>query len=336
MIAKPLHKLSLLALVFVLLFSAAVAVPAVAQDPIALVTTANTVVRGGPGNGFWKVDTLRTNVIVPIIGVSADRAFWQVRTEKTIGFVAAGNVDAKNAGNVGVVTTEPIGTITAASAVLRRGPGTDTARVITLRRGQQFFLIGRSLDGGWLEIRYSPKATGWVLTSTTNQSADSVQGSAQATVGQPRIIVNVSFINVRTGPDDAYSVIGVIRGGTKALILGQNDNGSWLYIDAPVGKGWVNKLNVLTEDFFGPAPIVVSTSNEWVAKVITGAASLRKGPGLAFAKVGTAPARAVVTIIGKSPDGEWWLVRYGKLTGWMSKAVLNAPDQANNVPVVVP
>jgi len=259
-----------------------------------------------------------------------------VKTDRAGGFVSAGDVDAKNANNVPVIGTDPIGVITAGNAAVRRGPGIEAARLTTLRKGTQFFIIGRQPDGKWVEIRYSANATGWVATSVTNLTIEAVGSTAPATTAGPTIIVNVPFINLRSGPGDEFSILGKLRGGTKAPILGQNDNGSWLYIETTVGKGWVNKINVLTKDFFGGVPVVANTSNEYNAKVITGAAAIRKGPGIAFDRISTVAARAEVTIIGKSPDGAWWLIRYAKVQGWISKAVVRAPSQAENVPVVIP
>ena len=338
MIAKALQKSSLLIVaLLVTLSSLLVAAPAFAQDPIAIVKGRSVAVRGGPGAGFWKVATLRNQQIVPVVGVSADRAFWQVKTDSgAVGFVAAGDVDTKNADGVPVINTDPIGTITSGNAAVRGGPGVEAARLTTLRKGTQFFIIGRQPDGKWVQIRYNGSATGWVATSVTNLSTDAVSSSAPATVAGPTIIVNVSFINLRSGPGDEFSIIGKLRGSTVAPILGQNADGSWLYIETTVGKGWINKLNVITKDFFGGVPVVANTSNEYNAKVITGAAAIRKGPGLAFARISTVAARAEVTIIGKSPDGAWWLIKFGTVQGWISKAVLRAPSQAENVPVVIP
>jgi N-acetylmuramoyl-L-alanine amidase len=338
MIARFLQKSSLLIVaLLVTLGSLLVAAPAYAQDPTALVKRAGVIVRGGPGVGFWKVATLRNQQIVPVVGVSGDRAFWQVKADNgAIGFVPAGDVEAKNADGVPVIGTEPIGTITAGNAAVRGGPGVEAARIATLRRGSQFFIIGRQPDGKWVEIRYNANATGWVATSVTNLTVEAVGESAPATTAGPRVVVNVPFINLRSGPGDEFSIIGKLRGGTEMPILGQNGDGYWLYVESPSGKGWINKLNTITKDFFGGVPVVANTSNEYNAKVITGAAAIRKGPGIAFDRVGNAAARADVTIIGKSPDGAWWLVRFGEIQGWMSKAVLRAPAQAENVPVVTP
>jgi uncharacterized protein YgiM (DUF1202 family) len=307
--------------------------PAYAQDATATVTSSGAYARGGPGVGFWVIATLRKNQVVPVIGVSADRAFWLVKTEFGDGFVSGKVVSAKNADGVPVVQTEPFGAIKAGNAAVRGGPGVESAHIGTLGRGAQFYVIGRSPDGRWVQIRYN-KLTGWVATSVTTLTVEAASGAASATVGSPMVIINVSFLNLRSGPGDQYSILGRLRGGQEYALLGKNGNASWFYIETAQGKGWVNALNVLTKDYFGNAPVVDVASNEYAATVITGAAAIRKGPGTPFDRLGVAPARAIVTIIGKSPDNEWWLVRYGKLQGWMSKAVLRAPAEAEAVPVV--
>jgi uncharacterized protein YgiM (DUF1202 family) len=309
--------------------------PAQAQGATAIVTSSGAYVRGGPGAGFWIIATLRRNQIVPVIGVSTDRAFWLVKTEFGDGFVSGKVVSAKDAEGVPVVPTDPIGMIKAGNAAVRGGPGVEAAHIGTLGRGAQFYVVGRSPDGRWIQMRYN-QLVGWVATSVTNLTVEAASGATGATVGTPKVIINVSFLNLRSGPGDQYSILAKLRGGRSYALLGKNGNAAWFYIDTQYGRGWVNAHNVLTQDYFGDVPVVDIASNEYAATVITGAAAIRQGPGTTFTRIGVAPARAEVTIVGKSPDNEWWLVRYNKIQGWMSKAVLRAPAEADAVPVVHP
>jgi hypothetical protein len=57
----------------------------------------------------------------------------------------------------------------------------------------------------------------------------------------PLITANV-VVNVRSGPDTAYDVVGSLPQGGTATIVGRNDAYTWWYIDYPAGSGnhaWV-------------------------------------------------------------------------------------------------
>lgn len=60
--------------------------------------------------------------------------------------------------------------------------------------------------------------------------------SAPAMAGQPLMTALVN-LNVRRGPGTGYVIVGVLRSGGSARIVGQNTNGSWWKIECPPGLG---------------------------------------------------------------------------------------------------
>ena len=54
--------------------------------------------------------------------------------------------------------------------------------------------------------------------------------------GQPTMITLVD-LNVRQGPGTNYGVVGALRGGSSALIVGRSPDGAWWKIACPPGSG---------------------------------------------------------------------------------------------------
>ncbi|HMB25441.1 MAG TPA: CARDB domain-containing protein [Anaerolineales bacterium] len=79
------------------------------------------------------------------------------------------------------------------------------------------------------EVAFTP-------TLTATPAATSVPAQCS-----PLITANV-VVNVRSGPDTAYDVVGSLPQGGTATIVGRNDAYTWWYIDYPAGSGnhaWV-------------------------------------------------------------------------------------------------
>jgi uncharacterized protein YgiM (DUF1202 family) len=296
-----------------------------------------TNVHGGPGRGFWIIDTLRRNEAIPVIGISADGGFWHVRTARGNGFVLRDALTVTGDAALPTVQVEPFASITAGQASIRRGPGVDAAVITALSRGSQFYVIGRSPDNAWVQIRFK-FGEGWVKRSLTSLSSEGA-GGLPAGAATPTLIINTPFLNLRSGPGNEYSSIMRLRGGQTYAILGVSANGAWYYINTDAGRGWVNKIYVITRNYFGGAPIVnapPASEAAYAGRVITGAAAVRSGPGTAFNRLGVIAARTEVAIIGQSPDRGWWLVRVGTLQGWVSRELIRATPAANNVKTVNP
>ena len=60
----------------------------------------------------------------------------------------------------------------------------------------------------------------------TDQQVQPLQASPQS-AGTPQAIVNEALVNVRTGPDTAYPVVGQVKDGDKFSIVSRNESGRW-------------------------------------------------------------------------------------------------------------
>lgn len=332
-------QLRLFAAALIVMLIAAVpgiAIRAQTTPAAATVIVASAYAYGGPSRGFWIVATLRRNVTVPVIGVSPDRAFWQVRTQNGVGYLSAGEVTVSNVDGVPVVDPGLIGTITAGNAAVRSGPGINARHIATLSRGAQFYVIGRQPDGSWLEIRYR-FGTGWVAASVTNLAGSSVIGNVPPTTAGPVAIVNAAFLNLRSGPGSQYTIVGSLRGGDTLPIIGKSGDGVWLLLRAGFGVGWVNSIYVLTRDYFGNVPVVSAAETGAVIAVTATArtsVNVRTGPNIAFDSLGSVTTGTEVIILGQSRDGAWWYVDTPIGKGWVNKSLIRIVGPLGSVPVV--
>lgn len=100
---------------------------------------------------------------------------------------------------------------------------------------------------------------GALAFGSTASAAESEQRSQFVT---PIMVVNTSFLNVRTGPGAQYTVLITVVGGTELPVLGVARDMVWYQVSTAAGVGWVNSQFVLPRgDFtnvpFAAAPAVV-------------------------------------------------------------------------------
>src|SRR5260221_4940267 len=200
--------------------------------PSARVAVRRIFAWAGPGRGFWALGLLSAGEVVPVTGISADRQWWQVNTQFGVAYVWYLDVTTENVAGIPVVDPGVIGRITAGRVIIRGGPGIESRAVGSASRGMQFYVLGARPDGLWLQIKYR-FGTGWVSTSLTSV-ANAVVPAAS---GEPRFIVNAGPLNVLTGPGFIFKSLGTVRGGTTMKIIGKSNDGIWLQVESPFGKG---------------------------------------------------------------------------------------------------
>lgn len=78
----------------------------------------------------------------------------------------------------------------------------------------------------------------------------------QVTFAIPKLIVNTSFLNVRTGPGVQFAVLITVVGGTELPVLGVANDELWYQVNTVAGVGWVNVEFTLARGDFSRVPIV--------------------------------------------------------------------------------
>ena len=293
----------------------------------------------GPGQGFWWIGTLRRNETVPLLGVSADHQWWQVKTRFGTGWLWYLDVTTSTT-NVPVASPGPIGRITAGRVIVRGGPGIGALAVGSMSNGMQFFVLATRPDGSWLKVRYR-FGTGWIAASTTDLAGGAAPQTGAPTVSGPRAVINTGALNVRTGPGFGFASIGVLVGGDVVPIIGRTTDGIWLQVSTRFGNGWININWVITLDYFGSAPITEgqaagAPTETATFLVLTGKVNVRTGPNVAFPVLVVVNTGMRLPILGQSRDRGWWQVQTLAGKGWINKQLGQALSATGNIPVVEP
>lgn len=72
----------------------------------------------------------------------------------------------------------------------------------------------------------------------------------------PRLVVNTSFLNVRSGPGIEYPVLLTVVGGTEFPVLARASDNVWFQVSTVVGVGWVNVQYTIPRGNFDKLPII--------------------------------------------------------------------------------
>jgi len=135
----------------------------------ATITTARLNVRSGPGVGWPILARVSEFEVYTAIGRNNDKTWVQISGPGFTGWVSGRYVrlsaditllplaEVSGGGNSSVLQVQAN-----YSLRIRRGPGTNQARVAALRSGEAATVIGRTADSSWLQIRTSAGVQGWV------------------------------------------------------------------------------------------------------------------------------------------------------------------------------
>jgi uncharacterized protein YraI len=222
-------------------------------------------------------------------------------------------------------------------------------------------------DGG-MRIRYQvfgqdtpPPGGGWegvVTPPPPPQPPQPTQPPPQPQPPQPSSPVgcqaraNLS-LNVRAGPGEGHSKIGLLDPGELFTITGSNADSSWWEISYAGGTGWVAaKYTTLEGTCSGvpsgggqspsqpSGPVAGDTSRPPVANCTVYSHSnltMRSGPGENFKKIGTLEVGQRGAMIGRDPNDWWWMIEYpigSGNRGWVSAGYALRSSTCGAIPTV--
>jgi len=72
----------------------------------------------------------------------------------------------------------------------------------------------------------------------------------------PSLVVNTSFLNIRTGPSASYGILATVVGGAELPVTAVYEDGVWYQVATNVGLGWVNVEFTLARGDFSNVPLV--------------------------------------------------------------------------------
>ncbi len=253
---------------------------------------------------------------------------------------------------------------------LRDSPSNSGMTIAMVSEKQRLSVMGVTGDGEWFQLEH-PAGIGWAPaesveimvnnpagaqappsagavapSAVTPQLSGTViqpAGAAIFTVPEPEpvrnyLIVNTSFLNIRSGPGAGYTVVETASGGTELDITGSTPDGAWFRVTGPFGAGWVNaEFVIFRGDFDGVSIIRYADaigSTSMPQAVVSAPINVYLGPGVETGLLGTAPAGLNLPVIGRSADGSWLQVQTQSGAGWVLASTVTFRGDASLVPIV--
>lgn len=240
---------------------------------------------------------------------------------------------------------EPIGVVSTGALNVRSGPGVNATKVTVIYKGQVVALLGRWATNNWVMVRLYSGVEGWVnsIYLTTNVPINElpVLGGQPPTIeptppeSQATAIVTTGVLNVRKGPSISYSIVDVVKQGDRLVLIGRNQNGSWVKVNTPSNvEGWVNASLIQPSKTIDSLPIIESSETTPAAIVTTGAVNVRSGPGGQYSVLTVLFKGQTVALIGRTNNSAWLKIRFNNnQEGWVNASTVQSNVSVQSLPV---
>ena len=167
--------------------------------------------------------------------------------------------------------------------------------------------------------------------------------SAQPTVAAPAIYaearVNVSSLNLRSGPHVSYTAVAYLMDGERVRLVGRNRAGTWAQIELYNGyRGWVNARYLQPGIDITALPVADVSLLGITAFVTNDPIPVYAGPGTLYRRVGTARPGETLALNGRNDAASWVHVYLPDgQAGWAAADSPFLPSSAiNDLPIVTP
>jgi uncharacterized protein YraI len=245
---------------------------------------------------------------------------------------------------------------------LTSGPGGgDSIGLPILQRNQEAFLLSISRDSLFVQVELGDGVTGWVpfsaIQTRTGTTSDilaeqmgtqasqpaSVTPSAPITfvaLDMPHLVINTSFLNVRSGPGGEFTSIATVSGGTELNVLGITEDAFWYLVRGSFGQGWVDSDFVLFRGSISNVPVISSSAAVSVAvtnvpvAIFSSALTLYAAPGVNFGSIGVVNGPSELPIVARTADGTWVQLNTTAGFGWVLSSQVVLRGDLSLIPVV--
>ncbi|MFZ4829109.1 MAG: SH3 domain-containing protein [Phototrophicaceae bacterium] len=207
---------------------------------------------------------------------------------------------------------------------------------------------GTTTDNTPLEISGAPVVT---TTTTTAAQAPATSGSSNslATLGQGGgesatiasltrnyLLVNISYLNARSGPGAQYTIVATLNGGTELDIIGIAGDRVWYYVRGAFGQGWVNSEYVIFRGNPDTVPIIENAYGELATPVaaISSNITLYAAPGTNFGVIGTVVGPVEAPIVARTSDYQWIQINTSVGYGWVQTALVAVRGESTLIPII--
>lgn len=195
-------------------------------------------------------------------------------------------------------------------------------------------------------------ATSSVATTTSqtpNGTTSSNNASGLASLGQGGgesatiasltrnyLLVNISYLNARSGPGAQYTIVATLNGGTELDIIGIAGDRVWYYVQGAFGQGWVNSEYVIFRGNPDTVPIIENAYGELSTPVaaISSNITLYAAPGTNFGVIGTVVGPVEAPIVARTSDYQWVQINTSVGYGWVQTALVAVRGESSLIPII--
>lgn len=201
---------------------------------------------------------------------------------------------------VGVFAQERIGKVAGNNVNVRKGPGTQYARITNLSADQFVTILDEK--NNWFQTKLADGTIGWIAGWLINDRNGSLE----------RAVVKGSSVNIRKGPGTEYGVSGQVKAGSALTILKSENN--WYLVKLPDGKqGWIANWLVTVNRVAGAQVGIINGSN----------VNIRQGANTTYPLLFQLNKGEQVTI--KDEKSGWYLIESNQGSGWVAAWLVNSP-----------
>lgn len=288
-----------------------------------------------------------------------------------VGWVEAAKIQTR----LGRTTSRDVVVISASVVALTVGPGGGNDGLLPIvTEGTEGYLLDISADSNFVKIELANGAQGWVPFSTvrsrTGTTTDITPLQAGTTMAMPaagavapanadlaalgqggggsieaftaprlqqnRVVINTSFLNVRTGPGAQYTALLTARGGAEYGVIGLASDGVWFLVQTPSGQGWVNNEFVIFRGDIESVPIIRNASGVLSTPIaaIGSSVQLYAAPGTNFGLLGSIAGPVEAPIVARNADFTWVQINTSVGFGWVLANQITIRGEASLIPVV--
>ncbi|MBC7814892.1 MAG: TIR domain-containing protein [Burkholderiales bacterium] len=306
------------------------------------------IARSGPGSDYAGVMTLDADVVLPLIGISEDGAWYQVTLpDGGLGWLAANPVLVESAGDLrglpfgATPTRTPTDTPTFTPTFTPSDTPTITPSITPTDRATRIPSITptATLGSGATQINMqTPLATSEfygtlppLAFATNTPDGGPTSTNAPPVNSGPLQAISIpattnDLVPARQLPDFDAPLAFNIPAFALVQVVARSANGGWYKVRYNETTGWVVPFTLQVGGDTATLPLVV------VARTIADT-SLKNGPLEGADSMQTIPGGALIELVAITRDNLWYHAQVGGEEGWVAVSAVSPASSTSNLPV---
>lgn len=168
---------------------------------------------------------------------------------------------------------------------------------------------------------------------------------ATAAQGDPIIATIYQTVNVRSGPDARYEIVGQLHDGDTVEVIGRESEASrWLQVTLPDGsEGWVPVFMLTLEATLEEIPVTAvdepadEGTDSGVSIIAYGRVNVRSGPSILYEIVDQLDVGDTARVTARSNEtNDWLYIENDMMSGWVAYFTVRVTGDPDSLPVRVP